>query len=175
MGFTPLEGLVMGTRSGDLDPALVGYIARREDVSADEVERWLNDRSGLAGLSGGSGDMRDLIERRHRDERARLAVDVFCYRARKYLGAYLAALGGARAVVFAGGIGENSPEVRAEICADMGWCGLALDPELNAGARGRESLISAPDSRIEAWVIPTDEEIVIVRDTVSAVTGAKAA
>ncbi len=172
MGFTPLEGLVMGTRSGDLDPALVGYLARREGVSADVVEGWLNDRAGLAGLSGGSGDMRDLIERRDKDERARLAVDVFCYRARKYLGAYLAALGGARAVVFTGGIGENAPEVRAEICAGMAWCGLALDPALNAAARGREEKIGARDAAMQAWVIPTNEELVIVRETVAAVAGA---
>ena len=170
MGFTPLEGLVMGTRSGDLDPALVGYIARRERLGADEVEGWLNERSGLAGLSGGSSDMRDLIQRRDTDARARLAVDVFCYRAKKYLGAYLAALGGARAVVFAGGIGENSPEVREAICAGMEWCGLALDPARNAQARGREEMIGAAGARMEAWVIPTDEEQVIVRETVEAVT-----
>src|SRR5205823_12571305 len=107
MGFTPLEGLVMGTRSGDLDPALVGQLARLEGVSVDQVEQWLNERSGLLGVSGRSRDMRDLIEHRGDDARARLAVDVFCYRAKKYLGAYLAALGGARAVVFTGGIGER--------------------------------------------------------------------
>jgi acetate kinase len=166
MGFTPLEGLVMGTRSGDLDPALIGYLARREGVSAAEVEHWLNECSGLLGLSGRSRDMRDLLDRQGNDERARLAVEVFCYRARKYLGAYLTALGGARAVVFTGGIGENSPDVRARICADMDWCGLVLDPVLNTGAAGRESLVSARDARIEAWVIPTDEERVIARETV---------
>jgi acetate kinase len=165
MGFTPLEGLVMGTRSGDLDPALIGYLARREGVQADQVEHWLNERSGLLGLSGRSRDMRDLLEHQGDDERARLAVEVFCYRARKYLGAYLTALGGARAVVFTGGIGENSPEVRARICADMEWCGLVLDPVLNTRAAGRESLVSARDARIEAWVIPTDEERVIARET----------
>ena len=173
MGFTPLEGLLMGTRSGDLDPALVGYLARREGVTADEVERWLNEQSGLLGLSGSSRDMRDLIAARATDPRARLAVDVFCHRARKYLGAYLAVLGGARAVVFTGGIGEHSPEVRAEICRDAGWCGLALDPDLNGQMIGRPGRISAAGARLEAWVIPTDEEEVIARDTARCLVGAR--
>jgi acetate kinase len=164
MGYTPLEGLVMGTRSGDLDPALVGHLARVEGVSVDEVERWLNERSGLAGISGGTRDMRDLVARRQTDRRADLAVEMFCYRARKYLGAYLAAVGGAHAVVFTGGIGEHSPEVREGICRDMDWCGLALDPGLNAAARGGEHLISSARSRMQAWVIATDEELVIARE-----------
>jgi acetate kinase len=164
MGFTPLEGLVMGTRCGDLDPALVGHLARREGVSIDEVERWLNEQSGLAGISGGTRDMRDLIARRQTDPRADLAVEIFCHRARKYLGAYLAVVGGAHAVVFTGGIGENSPEVRAGICRDMEWCGLAIDPVLNADARGTERLVSSARSRIHVWVIPTDEELVIARE-----------
>jgi acetate kinase len=173
MGFTPLEGLVMGTRSGDLDPALVGHLAQREKVSVDEVERWLNERSGLAGISGGTRDMRDLIARSASDPRARLAVEMFCYRARKYLGAYLAALGGARAVVFTGGIGEHSPDVRAKICEGMDWCGLALDPELNSRARGHESLISARHATIQAWVIPTNEELVIARETARLAAGSR--
>lgn len=166
MGFTPLEGLLMGTRSGDLDPALVGYLARREGVTVDEVERWLNEQSGLLGLSGRSRDMRDLIAARAGDPRARLAVDVFCHRARKYLGAYLAVLGGARAVVFTGGIGEHSAEVRAEICRGAAWCGLALDPGLNGQMIGRPGRISAAGAPLEAWVIPTDEEQVVARETV---------
>jgi acetate kinase len=171
MGFTPLEGLVMGTRCGDLDPALVGYLARRERVSVDEVERWLNERSGLAGVSGTSRDMRDLLERQRDDERARLAVEIFCYRARKYLGAYLAVLGGARAVVFTGGIGERSHEVRGRICEGMQWCGLILDPERNAKADGGEGVISGADSRLQAWVIPTDEELVIAQETLRTLKG----
>ncbi|MGH7400107.1 MAG: acetate/propionate family kinase [Candidatus Rokuibacteriota bacterium] len=165
MGFTPLEGLLMGTRSGDLDPALIGYLARREGVTATEVERVLNEEAGLLGLSGSSRDMRDLIGARETDARARLAVDVFCHRARKYLGAYLAVLGGARAVVFTGGIGEHSPEVRAAICRDAGWCGLELDPALNDRTIGRAGRISVAGTRLEAWVIPTDEEHVIARET----------
>jgi acetate kinase len=171
MGFTPLEGLVMGTRAGDLDPALVGYLARKETVPAAEVERWLNERSGLLGLSGRSADMRDLLARRQHDPRARLAVEVFCYRARKYLGAYLASLGGADAVVFTGGIGEHLPEVRAEICADMQWCGLALDPARNAKTIGKEGCISTEASAIRVFVIPTDEEAIIARDTVEVLRG----
>jgi acetate kinase len=166
MGLTPLEGLVMGTRSGDVDPALVGYLARKEGVTVDEVERWLNERSGLLGLSGRSRDMRDLLARERDDPGARLAVEIFCYRARKYVGAYLAALGGAEAVVFSGGVGENSPEVRRRICAGMEWCGLALDPARNLAAVGAEALISADGARVRALVILADEESVIARDTV---------
>jgi len=165
MGFTPLEGLVMGTRSGDLDPALLNYLARKENVTAVEVESLLNKRSGLLGLSGISNDMRELIAARDSEPRARLAVKVFCYRARKYLGAYLAALGGAEAVIFSGGIGENSPLVREKICAGMEWCGLTLDPSANATVIGTDSRISAPDSTRDVWVIHTDEENIIARET----------
>jgi acetate kinase len=136
-----------------------------------EVERWLNERSGLLGLSGRSADMRDLLARRPHDPRARLAVAVFCYRARKYLGAYLASLGGAQAVIFTAGIGEHAPDVRAEICAGMHWCGLVLDPALNAQAVGKEGCISAATSTIRAFVIPTDEEAIIARDTIEALRG----
>jgi acetate kinase len=169
MGLTPLEGLVMGTRAGDLDPAIVGVLARAERVGVEEVERWLNDDSGLKGLSGGVRDMRDLLAREREDPRARLAVDVFCYRARKYVGAYLAALGGAHAVVFTGGIGEHAPEVRTRICAGMEWCGIVVDRERNAAADGVEARISRDDARVHVWVIPTDEAIVIARDTVACV------
>src|SRR2546428_1106170 len=119
MGFTPLEGLVMGTRSGDLDPAIIGYLARKEGVPAAEVERWLNECSGLLAVSGRSSDMRDLLEHEGVEARARLAVEIFCHRARKYVGGYLAVLGGAEAVLFSGGIGERSPEIRARICSGM--------------------------------------------------------
>lgn len=166
MGFTPLEGLVMGTRSGDLDPALVDYLARKENVRAEEVESWLNHRSGLLGLSGISNDMRELLARYETHPRARLAVDVYCYRAHKYLGAYLAVLGGAHAVIFSGGIGENAPVIRQKICAGMEWCGLSLDEPANAAAVGVEASISQPDSRIAAQVIPSDEEAIIARETV---------
>jgi len=169
MGFTPLEGLVMGTRTGDLDPALVGYLARKEGAAVAEVEAWLNERSGLLGVSGRSYDMRELLAHAGEDARSRLAVDLFGYRARKYLGAYLAALGGAEAIVFSGGIGENAPLVRANICEGMQWCGLELDPGRNEAVVGSEGRISAAHARIHAYVIPSDEELLIARDTASVI------
>ena len=174
MGFTPLEGLVMGTRSGDLDPAILDYIAGKEGLSLPEVETYLNTQSGLLGVSGLTNDMRELLAEadEHDDRRARLAVDLFCYRARKYIGAYLAAMGGAKAIVFAGGIGENSPAVREQICRDLEWAGLTVDRTRNAAAiNGAESRISADGSGLEAWVIPTDEELLIARDTYRVVSG----
>jgi acetate kinase len=174
MGFTPLEGLVMGTRSGDLDPAIVDWLAAKEGLSAREVESLLNKQSGLLGISGLTHDMRDLLAEaeENNDRRARLAVEIFCYRARKYIGSYLAAMNGADAIVFTGGIGENSAEVRASICDGLEWMGLKLDEKSNAEQiNGREGLISAPDSRLAAYVIPTDEELLIARDTVRCVEG----
>jgi acetate kinase len=165
MGFTPLEGLVMGTRSGDLDPALVSYLAQAEKVNAAEIEHWLNKRSGLLGISGLSNDMRELIAAYNVNPRARLAVEVFCYRARKYLAAYLAVVGGAKAVIFSGGIGENSPAVREKICANLEWCGLALDSALNSKTIGKDGRISTADSKLNAFVIHTDEELIIARET----------
>jgi acetate kinase len=166
MGFTPLEGLIMGTRSGDVDPSLVGFLARQEGVSTEEVEGWLNTKSGLLGISASSPDMRDLLEsERQGDLRAALAVEMFCYRARKYVGAYLAVLGGADAVLFGGGIGENAPSIRARICAGLDWCGLALDGGRNASVLESPGRISADDARIQAYVISVDEEVIIAQDT----------
>jgi acetate kinase len=165
MGLTPLEGLMMGTRSGDLDPAVVIELAHLEGLSAHGMERLLNSRSGLLGVSGLSADMRRLLEAQDTHPRARLAVDMFCYRARKAIGAYLAALGGAQAVVFTGGIGENAPAVRARICEPMAWCGMRLDPQLNAQTLGRDGCISPPSTALPVYVIPTDEEALIARDT----------
>ncbi|MGH7832912.1 MAG: acetate/propionate family kinase [Candidatus Binatia bacterium] len=167
MGFTPLEGLVMGTRSGDLDPALVSYLAKKESLSLAQVEALLNERSGLFGVSGLSHDVRDLERHAKTDGRCRLAIEIFWYRARKYLGAYLAALGGAQAVIFSGGIGENSPSIREKICGEMAWCGLELDSERNAGLIEEEGLISSDGSRIRAYVIPSDEESLIARANVA--------
>ena len=168
MGLTPLEGLVMGTRSGDIDPSIVGHLSRTEAAPIDEVEHWLNGRSGLLGLSARSGDLRDLLAHERDDAGAAIAIEVFCYRIRKYIGAYLAALGGAQAVVFTGAIGERSAEVRARICRGLECFGLILDPRANADAAGGERRISASDARLEAFVIPADEEIEIARDTVQA-------
>jgi acetate kinase len=174
MGFTPLEGLVMGTRSGDLDPAILDYVAAKEGMSLPEVETMLNKQSGLLGISGLTHDMRELLAEAHEhdDRRARLAIEAFCYRVQKYVGSYLAALGGADAVVFAGGVGENAAEVRARICEGMEWAGLRLDPAANAAtAGGREGRVSAHGSSPEVWVIPTDEELLIARDTYRVVRG----
>jgi acetate kinase len=173
MGMTPLEGLVMGTRSGDLDPAIVGVIARKEAMSASEVDTLLNTQSGLLGISGLTNDMRELQSelKEHDDRRVRLAIEVFCYRARKYMGAYLAAMGGADAVVFTGGIGENSPDIRARICEGMEWAGLRVDSAKNQQTVGREGKISTEDSTLQAYAIPTDEELLIARDTVRVIRG----
>jgi acetate kinase len=173
MGLTPLEGLVMGTRSGDMDPAIVNLIATKEGLSAQEVESVLNTQSGLLGISGLTNDMRVLQQelKEHDDRRVRLAIEVFCYRARKYIGAYLACMGGADAVVFTGGIGENSADIRARICTGLDWLGLKLDPAKNDQANGKEFRITADDSRLHAFVIPTDEELLIARDTVRCILG----
>ena len=174
MGFTPLEGLVMGTRSGDIDPAIVEFLAAKEGMSLGEIDSMLNKQSGLLGLSGLTADMRDLLheEAETGDRRARLAIDVFCYRIRKYLGSYLAAMNGADAVVFTGGIGENAPLIRARICAGMDWLGISLDEARNAALRTGEDHVHAEGSRVAVWVIPTDEELLIARDTWRVVTGA---
>ncbi|HVQ37943.1 MAG TPA: acetate kinase [Pyrinomonadaceae bacterium] len=175
MGLTPLEGLVMGTRSGDLDPAIVDFVAVKEGLSSQEVETLLNKQSGLLGISGLTNDMRELLAEAHEnnDRRARLAIEIFCYRARKYVGAFLAAVGGAEAIVFTGGVGENSPEIRANICNGLEWMGLEMDVERNAAHfGGQEGLISKASSRLAVYVIPTDEELLIARDTVRCVRNA---
>ena len=168
MGMTPLEGLVMGTRSGDLDPAILSLIATKEGLSITEVESLLNTQSGLLGISGVTNDMKVLLRelREHDDRRIRLAIEIFCYRARKYIGALFACMGGAEAVIFTGGVGENAPEIRARICAGLEWAGLDLEPDRNAQTIGREAQISTDDSKVQSWVIPTDEELLIARDTV---------
>jgi acetate kinase len=173
MGMTPLEGLVMGTRSGDIDPAIVNLIATKEGMSSSEVDTLLNTQSGLLGISGLTNDMRVLLAelKEHDDRRVRLAIEVFCYRARKYIGAYLACMGGADAVVFTGGIGENSPEIRARICAGLEWAGLRLEAGRNEQTVGCEGMISTDDSRLLAYAIPTDEELLIARDTVRVIAG----
>jgi acetate kinase len=167
MGFTPVEGLVMGTRPGDVDPGALLYLLNRFDSDASKLDTLLNKQSGLLGLSGSSNDMRDLLRKRDEgDRRAGIAVEIFCYRVRKYIGAYMAALGGADAVVFTGGIGENAVEVREEICRGLEALGISIDPEKNRTIRGVEADIGTADSRCRIWVIPTNEELLIARDTV---------
>lgn len=170
MGFTPLEGLVMGTRAGDFDPALVGFLSERRGDSPAELDNLFNARSGLLGLSGLSHDVRDLLAAAaagHR--RARLALDVFCDRVRQYIGAYVAVLGGLDALVFTGGIGERSAPVRAQILAGLEFLGLRLEPGRNERP-GPAGVISAPDSRAGILVIPTEEERVIAREVVRLLT-----
>jgi acetate kinase len=173
MGFTPLEGLVMGTRSGDLDPAILDYIAVKEGASSSDLDAILNKQSGLLGISGLTADMRELQAEiaEHGDRRAKLALDLFCYRIKKYLGAYLAAMNGADAIVFAGGIGENSASVREQVCSGLDWLGIRVDGAKNAALMGKEGRFDASESRVQLWVIPTDEELLIARDTWRVVTG----
>ncbi|MEK7263671.1 MAG: acetate kinase [Bacteroidota bacterium] len=172
MGMTPLEGLVMGTRSGDIDPSVSYFIHHKEAMSIDELGVLLNKQSGLLGISGLTNDMRELLEeeQENNDRRATLAIDMFCIRAKKYIGAYLAELGGADAIVFTGGIGENSASVRERICNGLEWAGLSIDKVKNEKMfGGKEGEISLPDSKLKAYVIPTNEELLIARDTVRTV------
>lgn len=172
MGVTPLEGLLMGTRCGDLDPSVVELLMHNEGLSASEVDSLLNKQSGLLGISGLTGDMRDLLLERkeNQDRRASLAIEIFCQRARKYIGAYLATLGGADALVFTGGIGQNAPEIRSEITSSLGWLGVEVDQQLNLATTGEAiGNVSRAGSRLPVYVIPTNEELLIARDTVRAI------
>jgi acetate kinase len=173
MGFTPLEGLLMGTRSGDIDPAILDYLAHKEGMSLSEIDTMLNKHSGLLGISGLTGDMRDLLaeEAENDDRRARLAIDIFCRRVRKYVGAYFVSMPEVQAVVFTGGIGENSPEIRRRICDGLDAIGLQLDEGRNAGMHsGEAGRITTDDASPAAWVIPSNEELLIARDTFRVIT-----
>jgi acetate kinase len=175
MGLTPVEGLVMGTRSGDLDPSILEFLHHKEGMSFDELDTLLNKRSGLLGISGLTNDMRELLaeEKENQDRRARLAIDIFCLRIKKYIGAYLARMNGADAIVFTGGIGENSPEIRRRICADLDFLGIAIDPARNeAMINGQEGEIGAEGARLRLYVIPTNEELLIARDTLRCILDA---
>lgn len=172
MGFTPLEGLVMGTRCGDIDPAALLHVVLREEIGSAEVNALANKHSGLLGISGLSHDMRTLLEAAGQgNERARLAIDVFCYRLRKYVASYVGALGGVDAVAFAGGIGENAPAIRAQSLLGLDAVGLALDAAANAAALGAEQEISPAGARARVFVVPTNEELLIARDTCRIVSG----
>jgi acetate kinase len=162
MGFTPTAGLVMSSRSGDLDPGLVSYLARTEQMSAAQFQKMVNHESGLLGVSETSSDMRDLLERETQDIRAAEAVALFCYQAKKWIGAFAAALGGLDTLVFAGGIGENAPPVRERICDGLGFLGVELDRERNVK---NAPLVSSDTVRVKVRVIHTDEELMIARST----------
>ncbi|HUK61953.1 MAG TPA: acetate kinase [Dongiaceae bacterium] len=174
MGFTPLEGLLMGTRTGDLDPSVVFHVMHQEDLSEHQATTLLNKHSGLAGVSGISNDMRELLaEEAKGHERAHLAIEMFCYRLRKYVAGYAGAMGGADAIIFTGGIGENAATIRERSVAGLEFMGVKVDPQKNAAAvGGREADISAQGATVRTLVIPTNEELIIARDTVRLVTGA---
>jgi acetate kinase len=172
MGLSPLEGLVMGTRGGDIDPAVLEFLSHKEGMSMSEIDTLLNKQSGLLGISGLTNDMRDLLEeaKDHQDRRASLAINIFAQRAKKYIGAYLAEMDGADAIIFTGGIGENAAAVRQRICANLGCFGIEIDEQLNLEkVEGKEGEINVKNSRIKVFVIPTNEELLIARDTVRCV------
>ena len=175
MGLTPLEGLMMGTRSGDLDPAILAYLGKVERNTPEEVETVLNRDSGLLGVSALSDDFRVLEAQSGVNRSAALALKMFCYRVRKYIGAYLAVLGGADAIIFGGGIGENSDKTRAYVCAGLEQLGVVLDETRNREATGREACISADGSPIKLYVIPLDEELYMARAAARLVSSTRSA
>ena len=167
MGFTPLEGLVMGTRSGDIDPAIMEYVAQKENLSLSEMTSILNKKSGVLGLSQVSSDFRDLDDARDAgNKQAALTLDIFRYRVAKYVGSYAAAMGGVDAIVFTAGLGENDPLTGEDVCSYLGFMGVEFDKEAN-NFRGEERVISKPESRVKVLCIPTNEELMIARDTVA--------
>jgi len=166
MGFTPLAGITMGTRCGDIDPAIVAFLIKHEGLDIKNMDNLLNKKSGILGISGVSNDFRDVEEAAVQgNERARLSLDIFVYNVKKYIGAYVAALNGLDVLVFTAGLGENSPEARYEICKDMDYLGIKIDPEKNKDARGKEADVSHPESKVKIMVVPTNEELVIARET----------
>ena len=170
MGLTPLEGLPMGTRSGNLDPAILQFIMNKYGYTADEMLNILNKRSGVLGISGVGSDFRDLEKAaKEGNERAQLALDKFAYEVRKYIGSYAAAMGGVDIITFTAGVGENGPDMRESICEGLGFLGVHVDHEKNQ-VRGKETDISAADSTVKVYVIPTNEELMIARDTLALVT-----
>ena len=167
MGYTPLDGLVMGTRSGEIDPAIIPFLIVKENMDAEQIDEYLNRRSGVLGISGLSSDFRDLESAAHRgDERSQLAIDVFAYRVKKYIGAYTAAMGGVDAIVFTAGLGENSSSMREKICEGLEYLGTGIDLVKNK-ARGRNQEINVDGAKVKIFAIPTNEELVIARDTVN--------
>lgn len=168
MGLSPLEGLIMGTRSGDIDPSVMEFICKKENMDINGIMEVLNKKSGVQGLSGVSSDFRDLQAGSDEgNERCTLAIDVFAYRVLKYIGAYVAAMNGVDAIAFTAGLGENDQNVRQKIVSRLGYLGITLDDEANGKARGKETEISTPDSKVSVWVVPTNEELAIARETVA--------
>ena len=173
MGFTPLGGFVMGTRSGSLDPSALTYIAKKENMTPDEVSDMCNKKSGMLGISGVSSDNRDVSAAAEAgNERAKLAGEIQHYQITKFVGSYIAAMGGVDAIVFTAGIGENDPELRADVCSHFGFMGVKIDAEKNK-LRGEEVEISTEDSSVKVYVIPTNEELAIAKDTLAIVNAMK--
>lgn len=171
MGFTPLDGLLMGTRTGCVDPSAVTFVAEKHHFTPSQMSEYMNKKSGFLGVSGISSDNRDITAAAEKgDKRALLAKDILVYEIKKYIGSYAAAMNGLDAVLFTGGIGENSDDVRAEVCRNMDFFGIKLDEEANNGCRGQLKRISAPDSKVEVWIVPTNEELLIARDTLSLIS-----
>jgi len=167
MGMTPVEGLIMGTRSGDVDPGVISYIMEKENMGTKGISTLLNKFSGVLGISGISSDMREIQEAiDNGNKRAMLAMNTYNYRIKKYIGSYAAALGGVDILVFTGGVGENQAITRSEVCKNMEFMGIELDEELNASVRAKEVVISKPSSKVKVLIIPTDEELTIAKDTV---------
>lgn len=174
MGFTPLDGVLMGTRSGCVDPSAVTFVQNKLGLSASEMSDYLNKKSGFLGVSGISSDNRDIIAAAAKgDKRAILAGEMLRYQIKKYIGSYAAIMNGLDAVLFTGGIGENSDDLRADVCHNMEYLGIKFDDKANEGQRGKLLKISAPDSKVEVWVVPTNEELLIARDTKALVDGLK--
>lgn len=166
MGLTPLEGVMMGTRSGDIDGGAVSFIQKKLGLDADGISDLLNKKSGVLGITGISSDMREIdAAADNGDEKARLALDMYFYRIKKYVGAYAAAMGGVDIIVFTAGVGENQANMREEVCRNMEWMGVKFDAEKNNTIRGVEAVISTPDSKVTVVVVPTDEELMIASDT----------
>lgn len=175
MGLTPVEGLIMGTRTGDLDLGVLTYIMSKEEIGVQAANTLINKHSGMIGISGISSDMREIEKAAFvdNDDRASLALKMYHYRIKKYIGAYMAAMGGADAIVFTGGIGENAADSREEICKGMEFAGIHLDLEKNASSKGIEAIISKDDSPVKLLVIPTNEELVIAEDTARIIAQSK--
>lgn len=174
MGFTPLDGVIMGTRSGCVDPSAVTYLENKMSLSPNEMSDYLNKKSGFLGISGISSDARDLGDAAaHGDKKAKLAGEMLRYEIKKYIGSYAAVMNGLDAVLFTGGIGENSDSLRYDVCSNMEYLGIKIDENANKGLHGKLAKISAPDSKVEVWVVPTNEELLIARDTKKMVESAK--
>lgn len=171
MGFTPLDGVLMGTRSGCVDPSAVTFVQKKLGLSASEMSEYLNKKSGFLGISGVSSDNRDITKAAEEgNERAILAGEMLVYQIKKYIGSYAAAMNGLDAVLFTGGIGENATDVREKVCADMSFFGIEIDNELNSTIRGKLQKISTENSKVEVWVVPTNEELLIARDTLALIS-----